>query len=291
MKNLIFLSALILVGCASKIESPKPIAVWEGTPPGEVLTPKPGADPRGSYTTWEGNQYLTDIFTPEFIPWPAAKPNSPIVIVCPGGGYRFLSEKFEGKVIAQKLNQMGCAAVVLHYRVPRRDNDKPWIQPLLDARRTLEIVRARAAEWNGNPKNVGILGFSAGGNLAARVAYAPADPEPPRPDFAVMVYSAYLFDEAKKPEQVLLSGPDGVVPAPKPKVPVPAFFAHSNDDKLPAEASAAMASKLKSMGGSSEVHIWADGGHGWAGTDRCDAAREWMGILEVWMKNRGILPR
>jgi acetyl esterase/lipase len=229
----------------------------------------------------------TDVFTPEFVPWPAAKPNSPIVIICPGGGYGGLAEQHEGVTVAERLHALGCAAVVLKYRVPRRDPNKPWVVPVMDARETLRIVRARAAEWNADPKKIGILGFSAGGNLAARVAYAPAAPDAPRPDFAVMVYPAYLF-EKDQPDSVLREGPDGVVP-PKGVKPVPAFFAHSADDKYPAEGSMAFAKVLKSMGGSAEVHVWAKGGHGWGASERCLAARRWTDLLGEWMKDQGLL--
>lgn len=262
-----------------------PVPVWEGAPPGETLKPKPDADPKG---TINKNGHRVDVFIPEFVPWPAAKPNSPLVIVCPGGGYGLLAEDHEGAAVAQRLNALGCAAVVLKYRVPRRDPEKPWIVPVMDARKTLEIVRARAAEWNGNPSKVGILGFSAGGNLAARVAYAPAEAGVPRPDFAVLVYPAYLF-EKDKPDSVLREGPDGVVPPAGTKNLPPAFFAHSANDPYPAEGSMRLASKLKSMGGVTEVHVWAKGGHGWGASDRCEAAKRWTDDLGVWLKDVGIL--
>jgi acetyl esterase/lipase len=115
----------------------------------------------------------------------------------------------------------------------------PWVVPVLDAREMLRIVRKHATEWNADPSKVGILGFSAGGNLAARVAYSPADADAPRPDFAVMVYTAYLF-EKDKPDSMLREGPDGVVPPVGTKPLPPAFFAHSADDKYPSEASASL---------------------------------------------------
>jgi acetyl esterase/lipase len=277
------LASLLFVALAA--EPLAPVAVWNDTPPSETLKPKPGSDPKGTINPKTLGR--TDVFTPEFVPWPAAKPNSPIVIICPGGGYGGLAEQHEGVAVAERLNALGCAAVVLKYRVPRRDPEKPWIVPVMDARKTVEIVRARAAEWNGNPANVGILGFSAGGNLAARVAYAPAAPAAPRPDFAVMVYPAYLF-EKDQPDSVLREGPDGVVP-PKGVKPVPAFFAHSADDKYPAEGSMAFAKVLKSLGGSAEVHVWAKGGHGWGASERCLAARRWTDLLGEWMKDQGLL--
>ena len=261
-----------------------PLPVWKDAPPAETLAPKPGQDPKGILNK---NGHRTDVMIPEFIVWPAAKPNAPLIIVCPGGGYGILAEEHEGAEVARRLNAAGVGAVVLRYRVPRRSNDQPWVVPVLDARRTLELIRAHAAEWNADPKKIGILGFSAGGNLAARVAYSPAAADAARPDFAVMVYPAYLF-EKDKPDSVLRDGPDGVVPPKGPK-PVPAFFAHSADDPYPAEGSMALAAKLKSLGGSAEVHVWSKGGHGWGASDRCLAAKEWTNLLVAWMKDRGLL--
>ena len=277
------LASLLFVTLAA--EPLAPVAVWNGTPPSETLKLKPGSDPKGTINP--KNLGRTDVFTPEFVPWPAAKPNSPIVIICPGGGYGGLAEQHEGVAVAERLNALGCAAVVLKYRVPRRDPEKPWIVPVMDARKTVEIIRARAAEWNGNPTKVGILGFSAGGNLAARVAYSPAEADAARPDFAVMVYPAYLFVK-DKPDSTLRDGPEGVIP-PKGTKPVPAFCAHSADDSYPAEGSMAFAKELKSMGGSAEVHVWAKGGHGWGASERCVAAKQWTDLLGVWMKEQGLL--
>ena len=281
MKTTLLLGML----CASLAAAPLPPApVWEGAPPAETLKAKPGQDPKGIINK---NGHRTDVMIPEYVAYPAAKPGAPIVIVCPGGGYGILAEEHEGAEVARRLNAFGSAAVVLRYRVPRRDNDKPWVVPAMDARRMIQLVREHAKEWNADPQKVGILGFSAGGNLAARVAYSPAEADTPRPDFAVMVYPAYLF-EKDKPDSTLRDGPDGVIP-PKGTKPVPAFFAHSADDPYPAEGSMALAKVLKSMGGSAEVHVWAKGGHGWGASERCEAAKKWTDLLGAWMKERGLL--
>jgi acetyl esterase/lipase len=261
-----------------------PVPVWEGAPPAESLSAKPGQDPKGIINK---NGHRTDVMIPEYVAYPATKPGAPIVIVCPGGGYGILAEEHEGAEVARRLNAFGSAAVVLRYRVPRRDNEKPWVVPVMDARRMVQVVRERAKEWNADPAKVGILGFSAGGNLAARVAYSPAEAGAPRPDFAVMVYPAYLFVK-DKPDSTLRDGPDGVIPPKGPK-PVPAFFAHSADDSYPAEGSMALAKVLKSLGGSAEVHVWAKGGHGWGASERCLAARRWTDLLGEWMKDQGLL--
>jgi len=281
MKTTLLLGML----CASlSAASLPPAPVWEGAPPAETLKAKPGQDPKGIINK---NGHRTDVMIPEYVAYPAAKPGAPIVIVCPGGGYGILAEEHEGAEVARRLNAFGSAAVVLRYRVPRRDNDKPWVVPAMDARRMIQLVREHAKEWNADPQKVGILGFSAGGNLAARVAYSPAEADAPRPDFAVMVYPAYLF-EKDKPDSTLRDGPDGVIP-PKGTKPVPAFFAHSADDPYPAEGSMALAKVLKSMGGSAEVHVWAKGGHGWGASERCEAAKKWTDLLGAWMKERGLL--
>jgi len=279
-----------LLACLSFValgaESLPPAPVWEGAPPAETRKQKPGTDPKGVVNE---KGFRSEVMTPEFVAWPAANPGAPIIIVCPGGGYSFLAEEHEGAEVARRLNRLGVAAVVLRYRVPRRDNEKPWVVPVMDARRMVQIVRERAKEWNADPKKVGILGFSAGGNLAARVAYSPAEADVARPDFAVMVYPAYLF-EKDKPDSTLRDGPDGVIP-PKGAKPVPAFFAHSADDGYPAEGSMALAKVLKSLGGSAEVHVWAKGGHGWGATDRCEASRKWTDLLGAWMVDQGFLKR
>jgi acetyl esterase/lipase len=282
MKTLLLASLSLPALLIADAQASRP--VWDGVPPAETLKAKPGQDPKGILNK---NGHRTDVMIPEFVVWPAAKPNAPFIVVCPGGGYGILAEEHEGAEVARRLNAQGVGAAVLRYRVPRRDNEKPWIVPVMDARRTIELVREHAAEWNADPKKIGILGFSAGGNLAARVAYSPADANAARPDFAVMVYPAYLF-EKDKPDSVLREGPDGVVP-PKGVKPVPAFFAHSADDPYPAEGSMALAAKLKSLGGSAEVHVWAKGGHGWGASDRCLAAKEWTNVLGAWLKDRGIL--
>ena len=280
------LPALCLLVAASLPAEPLPtFDVFPGKPPGETLTMKEGQDPHGTKTPG----HRGNVFAPELTPWPAPKPGAPLIVICPGGGYNALADGHEGDEVAKRLNAFGCAAVILRYRVPRRDPERPWVVPLLDARAALEIARARAVEWNADPKKVGILGFSAGGNLAARVAYSPAEADAPRPDFAVMVYPAYLF-EKDKPDSTLRDGPDGVIPPKGPK-PVPAFFAHSADDPYPAEGSMALAAKLKSLGGSAEVHVWAKGGHGWGATDRCEAAKVWTDHLRAWLVEQRFLPK
>src|SRR5713226_7334941 len=128
-------------------------------------------------------------------PVPAARANGAAVVVCPGGGYRTLASDHEGKQVAQWLNTLGLSAFVLQYRVGPRYRHPA---PLDDAQRAIRLVRARATALGVDPARVGIVGFSAGGHLAATLATHfedarpeaadPADRPTSRPDFVVLAY-------------------------------------------------------------------------------------------------------
>src|SRR5262249_54892297 len=132
------------------------------------------------------------------------------VVICPGGGYHILAWDLEGEEVAGWLNSIGVTGIVLKYRVPRRPDqprDAPPIGPLQDAQRAVSLPRSKAKEWGLDRRRIGILGFSAGGHLSAwaatnfdRRAYDAiddADKESCRPDFAVLVYPAYLLAKGK----------------------------------------------------------------------------------------------
>lgn len=133
-----------------------------------------------------------------YLPEGAAKP-TPAVLVCPGGGYRQLCATYEGHHIATWLNSFGFAGIVLRYRL------YPYLHPvpLMDAQRAIRLVRHHAADWNIDPNNVGVMGFSAGGHLASTLAThydagTPQDEDPvqrqsSRPDFQALVYPVISF--------------------------------------------------------------------------------------------------
>ena len=128
------------------------------------------------------------------------KPNGAAVVICPGGGYSILAWDLEGTEVAQWLNGIGVTALVLKYRVPRRKNRPKHEAPLQDAQRALGLTRHNAKAWGIDPKRIGILGFSAGGHLAATAmtnfqkriypAVDAAEQASCRPDFAILVYPA-----------------------------------------------------------------------------------------------------
>lgn len=275
--------AALLPLAALAAESPR-LPLWEGAPPGETLRLPTGADPRGEVS--KGGR--TRVFAPDLEPFPAAAAGAPLILVFPGGGYNMLAEDHEGVAVARRFQSLGCAAAVVRYRVPRRDPERPWQVPLLDARQALRLARAQAAAWNADPAKVVALGFSAGGNLVARLAYQPATAETDRPDYAVMVYPAYLL-KGDKPDGALLSGPEGVAPAEGRRA-APAFFAHSADDPYPAAGSLALAEAVRRTGATAETHVYAAGGHGWGVRGNSPpAVRAWPEAVAAWLRGQGAL--
>lgn len=275
--------ALLLLALASSASADR-LPLWEGPPPSETLAPAPGADPRG---VADKSGHLTQVFAPDLEPFPAAKAGSPLVLVFPGGGYNVLAHDHEGVGVARRLNALGYAAAVVRYRVPRRDPARPWVAPLADARRALEIARARAPEWNADPARIAAVGFSAGGNLVARLAYQPSETPVPRPDAVILVYPAYLGAQEKSGP--LRDGPEGVVP-PRGSRPAPACFFHSADDPYPAQGSLDLAAALRQAGGKAETHVFADGGHGWGVRGSTRASRQWPELAAAWLASSGFAP-
>ena len=132
-----------------------------------------------------------------FYPAPAAHNSRTAVIVFPGGGYRILAWDLEGSEICEWLNSLGVNAALVKYRVPQAPNVPRYEAPIIDAKHALAIVREHASEWKIDPHRVGVMGFSAGGHLAALLSNSDT-----RPDFAILIYPAYL---AAEPDRTALA--------------------------------------------------------------------------------------
>ena len=208
----------------------------------------------------------------------------PAVIICPGGGYNILADKHEGSSVAEWLTTQGYTALVLRYRVPRRKNREPHEAPLEDARQALLLAHQNAAAWGIDPERLGIGGFSAGGNLAARAAYTKGTLELPneqQPDFAVLIYPAYLVTDDGES-----LNPDFEISENSP----PAFLAHAYDDgrKRPGfvthpDGSARLFLALSAVNVPAELHIYRDGGHGFGILDRNLPVNSWPARCEAWL--------
>lgn len=223
---------------------------------------------------------LTEISEPSFTVYRAesAQP-APAVIICPGGGYSILAYDKEGTELAAWLNSLGITGVVLKYRVP--NNREGAFQ---DIQRAIRIVRHRAAEWNIARDRVGVMGFSAGGHLSARLSvhHGPAtyprvdaaDDQPLRPDFAVLGYPAYLDQ--------------GMVPLVDART-APTFIAQAVDDKKFIVGTDAYFAALKETKGPHAFYRCATGGHG-HGLRSDKEAKAWPDKCQAWLRQIGVLP-
>ncbi|HWG46384.1 MAG TPA: alpha/beta hydrolase [Gemmataceae bacterium] len=287
---------LVVVPFARAAEKPVVLDVWPGKPPGETKpigeeAIRPAKSPVGAI------KILSNVSKPTLTVFRPAKDKDTgaAVVICPGGAYSILAWDLEGEEVATWLNSIGVTGIVLKYRVPRRPDqakDKPPIGPLQDAQRALSLVRGKAKEWHLDPKRIGILGFSAGGHLAASAstnfdkrAYESMDEIDKiscRPDFTVLVYPAYLVTKDKKE-----LNPEIRVRKECP----PTFFAHAGNDPIPADNSVQMYLALKDAGVSAELHVYATGGHGFGLRPTDKPCSKWPARCEDWLRSQGLLKR
>lgn len=179
------------------------------------------------------------------------------MIVAPGGGHRFLSIDTEGTNVAEYLNSQGVAAFVLKYRLAREQGStyKIDVDALADAQRAIRMLRTRASEWNLNPAKIGIMGFSAGGEVAVlastRYDAGKADSADPierqssKPDYQVLIYPGI------RPENYTVT-----------KETPPTFLLAADNDRGPSTAIPALYLALKKAGVPAELHVYSSGGHG-----------------------------
>jgi acetyl esterase/lipase len=216
--------------------------------------------------------------------------NGAAFVVAPGGGHNYLVMDLEGASVAHRLNEMGIAAFVLKSRLAHTPNFnyKVEVESLQDAQRAIRTVRSRAKEWNLNPEKIGMMGFSAGGELSALAetrfdggkvdAADPVERFSSRPDVAVLGYAGV------KP---------GATPVPKDAPPT--FLVVNNDDNL-APASAEFYLALRKAGIPAELLIFNRGGHGFGMTGRTEEFRSlpvsnWPERLNDWLRDVGFIPR
>jgi endo-1,4-beta-xylanase len=223
---------------------------------------------------------ISNIHNPSIIPYLPAAGTVPTaaVIVAPGGGHRFLTMDSEGYNVGQWLSERGVATFVLKYRLAHESNSvyKVEVHALQDAQRAIRLVRSRAKEWNINPNAVGILGFSAGGEIAALAgakyddgmadASDPVDRLSCRPDFQALIYPG-----GSRNITVSSNSP-------------PAFLACASDDRPDiSEGLPAVYLKFKQAHVPVELHIYTLGGHGFGVRNRPMAVSSWQARFYDWM--------
>lgn len=261
-------------------ESDKPEEVGSG---GSLVAGRPW--------TW-----ATYVSRPTMTIYPAKGRNSrAAIVVLPGGGYQAVAMDLEGTEICDWITKQGATCVLLKYRVPqawRHDHVEaaPKVQlPLQDAQRAIGLLRSRASSYGIDPHRIGVIGFSAGGHLAAAVSnagkrtYEPvdaADREPSRPDFAILLYPGHLWDETS-PRTSLKLSPWVEISASAP----PTLLIHSmNDPTDNVRHSIAYGLALQDAGALVEMHLYAKGGHAFGLRPTADPlTTEWPKLVEAWL--------
>jgi len=312
MNTIRFLAALATVCLGFQHSLQGQIAqtnVWQPSPGHTQLPIWPGAVPDAQPVP--GPEYVTNVLSPGGAPWKAAcnvslptmtvyspkgKNTGAAVVVFPGGGYNCLAIDLEGTEICDWLTSKGVTAVLLKYRVPtpKREAYGGSRMALEDAQRTVGLVRLHAAEWQIDPHKVGVIGFSAGGHMVAAIsthfdgrsysAVDAADKESCRPDFAIALYPGHLSAETDEPVAL---NPNIKVTSKTP----PTFLVQAEDDHVDGIGQVLVYYiALKKAGVPVEMHLYAQGGHGFGLRRTKLPIAEWPQLAEKWLVTIGMTP-
>ena len=274
------LGACLFGAMAAAAHQPEVVPLWPNGAPGfEDRRNEPERVSGGSVSNIH-NPSIT-VFLP-----PKDKANGAAVLICPGGGHRQLVFNAEGVEPARYWNDLGVAAFVLKYRLPR-EPDSPYslkIHPRQDAQRAMRLIRSRATEWNIDPNRLGVMGFSAGGEVASMLVYSSTagDANAPDPIDRLDAYADFQI--------VIYPGPLGIPDTIGSDAP-PAFFLIANDDTDHMGAILALVEKYHQAKRSMEVHIYARGGHGFnmGGRSKLASIHTWPQRLTDWLQDNKIL--
>jgi acetyl esterase/lipase len=222
---------------------------------------------------------------------PARSNSGVAVVVFPGGGYRILAYDLEGTEVCTWLNSIGVTCVLLKYRVPNAGPYPAHPEALADAQRAIRLTRQRAAEWKLDPERIGVLGFSAGGHLAAAISnhfkdqvYSPIDATDQlsaKPDFAFVIYPGYLAQPANRTQIEPSIAPSASTP--------PTFLLQAEDDPVHVENTLVYYAALKDAKVPAEMHVYAHGGHGYGLRPTELPITHWPTQAAEWLHTIGML--
>lgn len=284
----------------------KSFPLWPGNAPGT------SSDASEFLLTESGGDSIHGVRIPTLTPFLPAAPIGSAVIVVPGGAYSKLVFEKEGCEIARWLNSLGITAFVLKYRLLVEGHEQPHLVALQDLQRAIRLVRSRCTTFGLTPARIGVLGCSSGGHLAACAGTAfscntytaidGADRISARPDFMVLLYGPYtgnMFYSHASREQLFF--PQQVKNKLYAKFPVhlqvthdspPTLLIAGNDKRVSPENSSAMFLALMRAGVPVQLHIFSDGGHGFAlRTQVGTCTAKWPSICQDWLVRHKVLPR
>jgi len=285
MREALLLACLLSAGAAARADEPPVVLLWPDGAPGS----EGRSEPEKVRLSDGGERVVSSVHRPSltvYLPEVQSATGAGIVVM-PGGGHRELWTDHEGHRVAAWLRAHGVSAFVLKYRLAREEGSRYTVEEhaLADARRALRTVKSRAAEWRVDPERLGVLGFSAGGELAALAAMRgeagrpdaadPIERESSRPAFQVLVYPG-------RSESIL----------PTPQSP-PAFLLCGADDRKDiSEGLASIYLRFKQAGVPAELHVYSGVGHGFGVRDRnAGPVAHWLDRVHEWLDGRGLLKK
>jgi acetyl esterase/lipase len=286
------------------------IPLWPAQAPGSAHLTFPERVVERSTEVGVRDRAVTGVTAPDMTVFRPERPNGTAILVAPGGGYQRMVIDKEGVEIAQWLNALGITVFVLKYRLPGEGHEQAQQVSLQDAQRAVRLIRARADEFGVMPWHIGVMGFSAGGHVIARVAtefnahvYSPvddADALSARPDFAVLAYPVITMDAAfahsgsratllgNEPDEAAVAhfSAENNVSVETP----PTFILLADDDPtVPAENAAHFYLALRRVGVSAELHSFQHGLHGFGVRHADQPEGAWMQLFEAWARANGWL--
>lgn len=267
--------------------------------PDKIPNNKPGIENKES-TKKEWVSITSGVIIPTITIFSPSENNTGIaVLICPGGGYGILASEHEGTDIAKKFAEQGITGVVLKYRLPNEETfDNSLFVPLQDAQQAISLIRKNAKQWNINENKVGVMGFSAGGHLAASLSthydtLLIDSKRNVRPDFSILIYPVISGEKEithAGSMQNLLGSKDSKTwrdyfssEKQVTKLSPPAFLVHASDDNVvPVANSLCYYEALSSAGILSELHIFPKGGHGF-GINNAQTKSNWFDLCINWL--------
>ena len=281
----------------------QPMPIWPEAAPGSAHLSNTEIIIERSTDPACHDRAATRITVPTLTPWLPEKPCGAAMLVVPGGAYDRVVIDKEGEEICQWLNSLGIAGFVLKYRLPDEMHQCGHLAPVQDAQRAIRLIRSQAQSWEIRPDRIGVIGFSAGGHLAGTLmtrwdypVYTGSDAidtVSARPDFAVLGYPvcglwpalyslpydlrAKLIEEFTTDQHV------------RPDMP-PTFLFHADDDPaVPVEQSLRIFNAQKDIGINTELHIFAQGGHGFGIRRAQGTAAHWPALCQKWLAALGTI--
>jgi acetyl esterase/lipase len=275
-------TCLVLGAAAGGARAQEEVLLWPKGAPGSE-----GKTAAEAVRVNEGIRRISSIHKPSvtaYLP-PKETATGAGVIILPGGGHKHLSIDNEGHFVAKWLRDHGIAGFVLKYRLAREDGSTYKVEEhaVKDGQRALRLVRARARSWNVDPQRVGVIGFSAGGQIVSFMgagfdAGNPKAADPIERESSRPAFQAFMYGGSRRE-----GGP------PLPKEAPPAFFCAAYDDKGPTGTAVDLFQKFREAGLNAELHIFARGGHGFGMRDRPMPITRWPERLREWLDDQGFL--